>query len=995
MSFRRGLMIAALLFAAALSLLATPSASAASGQLTGKVTDAITHAGLGGVGVDVYDSSGSFFTAAATAADGTYAVSGLGSGSYRVGFQPFSGRYGPQFYNGKSSLASADPVAVSAGSTTSGIDAALAAAGQVTGRVTDAATHVGLGGVGVDVYDSSGNFLTAAATAADGTYAVSGLGSGSYRVGFQPASGNYGPQFYNGKSSLASADPVAVSAGSTTSGIDAALLAGGRLTGKVTDAATNAGLGGVEVDVYDSSGDFLTGATTAGDGAYGVSGLGSGAYRVGFRPVGGNYLPQFYNGKSSLASADPVPVTAGSTTYAINAALVAAGQVTGRVTDAATHAGLGGVAVNVYDQNGNSLTAVTTAADGSYTVSGLAGGNYRLGFQPISGNYLPQFYSGKSSLASADPVAVSAGSTTSGIDAALLAGGQLSGRVTDAITHAGLGGVGVDVYDTSGDFLTGAATAADGTYTVSGLASGSYRLGFQPVSGNYLPQFYDGKPSLASADPVTVSAGSLTSAINAELSVARYSLALSLAGAGSGMVRGFAISCPGSCSQTYGSGRVVSLTAVPAAGSTFVGWSGACSGTGGCSVTMVSDQSVTATFAVSPPPRYLLALSLAGAGSGMVRGFAISCPGSCSQTYGSGRVVSLTAVPAAGSTFVGWSGACSGTGGCSVTMVSDQTVTATFAPNPPPQYSLAVSLTGSGAGNLTGSGISCPGTCSQTYVSGTLVSLTAVPDAGSTFVGWGGACSGTGICSLLMASDQAVTALFTANTPPLTTMPPPQSSLAVSLGGKGSGTVTGSGIACPGTCSQTYASSIVASLTAIPAAGSSFAGWSGACSGTAACSVAMTSDQSVMAMFNVSGAAKRPSISALGETHSRFAVAPASTPLRGHTSSKHAEIGTVWSFVLDRVATVTIVIVREAAGVRGAKGCRADRHPAHHTAKCSPLVTIATLTRGGRIGKNRVRFTGRIRRHALKPGRYRSSFVAKNAAGASPRKTLSFAVVLR
>jgi hypothetical protein len=51
------------------------------------------------------------------------------------------------------------------------------------------------------------------------------------------------------------------------------------------------------------------------------------------------------------------------------------------------------------------------------------------------------------------------------------------------------------------------------------------------------------------------------------------------------------------------------------------------------------------------------------------------------------------------------------------------------------------------------------------------VTLTATPAAGSSFTGWGGACSGTGKCTLTMNSDKSVTAQFTSGPPP----PPPPS----------------------------------------------------------------------------------------------------------------------------------------------------------------------------------------------------------------------------
>jgi alpha-tubulin suppressor-like RCC1 family protein len=77
---------------------------------------------------------------------------------------------------------------------------------------------------------------------------------------------------------------------------------------------------------------------------------------------------------------------------------------------------------------------------------------------------------------------------------------------------------------------------------------------------------------------------------------------------------------------------------------------------------------------------HALSVSLAGAGSGAVGGAGILCPPSCSQPYPQGAPLTLLAQPAASTGFAGFSGACTGTGPCKVTMDGDQEVTATFGP---------------------------------------------------------------------------------------------------------------------------------------------------------------------------------------------------------------------------------------------------------------------------------------------------------------------------
>ena len=88
----------------------------------------------------------------------------------------------------------------------------------------------------------------------------------------------------------------------------------------------------------------------------------------------------------------------------------------------------------------------------------------------------------------------------------------------------------------------------------------------------------------------------------------------------------------------------------------------------------------------------------------------------------------------------------------------------TFAPASLPGVccSLTVTKLGSGSGTVTSSpsGIDCGAICTAAFSKGTMVTLTATPDSGSTFTGWGGDCVGAGRCTVTMDQDRAVTATF-------------------------------------------------------------------------------------------------------------------------------------------------------------------------------------------------------------------------------------------
>lgn len=217
------------------------------------------------------------------------------------------------------------------------------------------------------------------------------------------------------------------------------------------------------------------------------------------------------------------------------------------------------------------------------------------------------------------------------------------------------------------------------------------------------------------------------------------------------------------CSATFAAGSTVTLTNATASTMAFAGWGGdgCLTNSRTCRVLMSGNRTATATYG----PR--LRLSLWGNGLGTVSdssgtivcsstGGACGRTGAATQAYFSGTVVKLSTTADPGSTFVGWSGACSGAGPCSVTMGSYSVVVATFSSAGP--FTILVSTGGTGRGRVTSSppGINCGSTstaCSLSVAADSSLTLTAYAVSGSTFAGWAGAgCASTGTCVVLSTS---------------------------------------------------------------------------------------------------------------------------------------------------------------------------------------------------------------------------------------------------
>ena len=119
-----------------------------------------------------------------------------------------------------------------------------------------------------------------------------------------------------------------------------------------------------------------------------------------------------------------------------------------------------------------------------------------------------------------------------------------------------------------------------------------------------------------------------------------------------------------------------------------------------------------------------------------------------------------------------------------------------------------------------------------------------------------------------------------------------------------------------------------------------------------------------------------PLIGRFRATPSLFALARAATPVAA--ALPH---GTRFRYVLSEPARVTLKVQRALPGRRAGGRCVRPSARLRQAQRCTRYVSVGTLRRTGAKGANSIRFTGRIGKRALRPGRYRAVIAATDAAG--------------
>ncbi len=264
--------------------------------------------------------------------------------------------------------------------------------------------------------------------------------------------------------------------------------------------------------------------TTDANGDYSFPTVAPGQFRLEFRGcTAGSYESEYYNNKPvSSGSFDAITVPEGAT-VTINAGLAASSprtEIQGRVVDE-TQQGMGLVCVNASASAG--FASTQTNANGDYTLTGLRTGSYRINFTDCgSRGYVTEYYDDATNPNDADLVSVTGGDPpTTGIDAELAPGGEISGTVTNSDQN-NVAMACVTAYPAGDPFQQpfSSSTDVNGAYTIRGMPTGDYKVSFGNCgSGPYTTEWWNDKPSRDTADPVTVTAGQ--TAVNTDAELAR------------------------------------------------------------------------------------------------------------------------------------------------------------------------------------------------------------------------------------------------------------------------------------------------------------------------------------------------------------------------------------------------------------------------------------------------------------------------------------------
>lgn len=279
----------------------------------------------------------------------------------------------------------------------------------------------------------------------------------------------------------------------------------------------------LRIRVIEASSEWETvaRARTGIDGAATLH-VAPGSYKVAFAGLDWNdpYLEEWWDDASGFEDAEVLAVTA-SSEILLDPQLQLGGFISGRIVDADTGAPLTAQPMLWADDLtwGKSTGDWRSDSNGYYRISGIPTGTFHVSVDQRYDGYVEMWHDGRLVKESADPVHVTAGQDTTGINFSMVVGGTIKGTIYSEATRTPLSDMTVKALNQSTDrSYEFGLTNDDGQYSIGGLPAGAYKVRIEPWDGVHLPEWIHNADSQDDATPIMVKMGETTAGIDAYVS---------------------------------------------------------------------------------------------------------------------------------------------------------------------------------------------------------------------------------------------------------------------------------------------------------------------------------------------------------------------------------------------------------------------------------------------------------------------------------------------
>ncbi|WP_458098530.1 SdrD B-like domain-containing protein [Roseomonas sp. WA12] len=439
--------------------------------------------------------------------------------------------------------------------------------------------ETGPAGVTVRLLNADGAVVATTTSESGGAYSFAGLAPGQYQVQFTAPSGTVFTGQDRGNNDALDSDAnittgqtalITLASGQAVNNVAAGFYAPARIGGTVFADSNGDGLfgqgeggsSGATVRLVDQSGAVVATTATTASGTYAFTGVAPGTYRVQFVAPDGSVLTAQNRGGNDAIDSDadpstgltaPITVISGQTVGTISAGVFnLASTGTGNVLflDAngnglrdAGEAGVAGATVRLLDGSGGVAATTTTGADGAYGFSNVTPGQYQVQFVPPAGSVFTARDQGTNDAVDSDvdpasglsgTVNVLSGGVVTNVAAGIYRPATISGSAFTDLdqngirgnAEGGFAGVTVQLINADGEIAAATNTGADGAYSFSGVAPGTYQVAFvSPFGGSFSPRDRGGNeaadsdvdPTTGRTAPFTVGTGQTAANISAGL----------------------------------------------------------------------------------------------------------------------------------------------------------------------------------------------------------------------------------------------------------------------------------------------------------------------------------------------------------------------------------------------------------------------------------------------------------------------------------------------